>query len=262
LILLAFFFPWPFSCGSVHLALLDESVEEISTGKDFQHMKGLPALLGTALLVLLAASASQVRAGDLYWTYTTSLNVPSLTVGGGVSNGGATVTLASSYAPQSEATWGQGGFNSIPVLWDKASFATLPMTFGPSVNSPSTFNLAITIEDNASRDSGTLNFTGTLSGTTFDPSTGGGTLGFSFTPVTSNSLTLDGHTYTVTFPFAPFGPPGWGPEIDARVTTTGGTGGTPEPSSLLLGSLGFSCFGLRGWWKRRRRRPEHPAEVA
>jgi hypothetical protein len=96
----------------------------------------------------------------------------------------------------------------------------------------------------------------------------------SFTPVTSNSLTLDGHTYTVKIPSVTLAAPTSPQEnVMASVSVTnalpGGTppppplppphpltqppsNGTPEPTSLLLGSLGFSCFGAGCWWKRRR----------
>jgi hypothetical protein len=97
----------------------------------------------------------------------------------------------------------------------------------------------------------------------------------SFTPVTSNSLTLDGHTYTVKIPSVTLAPPTSPQEnVMASVSVTnalpgGGTppppplppphpqtqppsNGTPEPTSLLLGSLGFSFFGAGCWWRRRR----------
>ncbi|MGH7170160.1 MAG: hypothetical protein ACRELF_08795 [Gemmataceae bacterium] len=237
-------------------------------------MKRLSARFGTALLVLLAAFASPIRADYLNWTYTTnvtmsatnSTSVAGVSVGATDPNGGATVSLTNFAAAGAGAT-------SIPVLVDvTSSSVTSAVDFGPGSNSPSTYNLAMTITDGATRGSGTLNFTGSLVG----PMTGTtSSVVASFTPVTSDALTLDGHTYTVTIPsvtlLAPNNPQ---QTINATVSvsdaSTGSVGvgvptGVPEPASLLLGSLGFSCFGLGCWWKRRftlRRQPRQRAEDA
>ena len=52
-------------------------------------MNRLSARFGTALLVLLAAAASQTRADYLNWTYTANPNVPGISVGATDPNGGA-----------------------------------------------------------------------------------------------------------------------------------------------------------------------------
>jgi hypothetical protein len=221
-------------------------------------MKYLSALFGTTLFGLMLAACGPVRADYLNWTYTSSPNVPGISVNAG-SNGGATVTLTDFSTPQPGGT-------SIPVIayiTDTAS--TTPIRF-----SNETFQLALKITD-GNGDSGTLNFTGFLNGSITAPlspsSVGTSSLVASFAPK-SESLTFDGHTYTVTIPSMTLAPPGSTQQnIMASVTVTnalnnpnpppngGGSGGkssgTPEPASLLLGSLGFSCFGVGCWWKRR-----------
>ncbi|HTU90820.1 MAG TPA: hypothetical protein VMF69_12145 [Gemmataceae bacterium] len=216
-------------------------------------MKRLSALFGIAMLSLLAAAASQVRADYLNWTYTSSPNVPGISVNSTAPAGGATVTLTDFSTPQAGAT-------TIPVVAYLTSTSnTTPVNF-----SNATFNLAMTLTDSTTNDSGTLNFTGSLSGSLTATTS---SLIASFAPVTSNSLTLDGHTYTVTIPSVTLAPP-TSPQQDIMASVSvsnassggGGTNpgspgqmtGTPEPASLMLGSLGFSCLGVRYWWKRRR----------
>lgn len=231
-------------------------------------MNRLSALCGTALLVLLVFAASPVRADYLNWTYTADPNVPGITVGSSSPKGGASVTLTDFNNPQASAA-------KIPVIaYVTSTSSTTPITFGPSTNSPSTYSLALTITDSTTHDSGTLNFTGALSGSLTATTS---SLVNTLTPVTSNSLTLDGHTYTVTIASVTLAAP-TSPQQDITATisvttasTGGGTGsggngggsggsgnpggghsgGVPEPGCLLLGSLGCSLLGIRCWWKRR-----------
>jgi len=229
-------------------------------------MNRLSARIGTAVLVLLAAAASQIRADYLNWTYTSNPNVPGIAVDATSPNGGgALVSLTNFNTPQAGAA-------TIPVVaYVTSTNSTTPIVFGPTSDVPTTYNLALTITDKSTGDSGTLNFTGSLTGPLTATSSG---VVASFTPVGSDSLTLDGHTYTVTIPeqtlAAPTSPQA---DITANVSVSNGTTGgnlpppisTPEPTSLLLGGLGFSCFGLGCWWKRRfalRRRPEQRTEGA
>lgn len=228
-------------------------------------MNRLSARLGIALLVVLAAAHSQLRADYLNWTYTATSNVPGITVGsntpGGAPTGGASVTLTDYSTPQAGGT-------SIPVqAYVTQTASTTPVSF----NGTPSYNLALTITDGTTHDSGTLNFTGSLTGSLSATSS---SLVNTFTPVTSNTLTLDGHTYAVTLPQMTLAAP-TAPQknlvasISVDGSNNGGNpgGGTnpgggvhaaPEPASLVLGSLGFSCFGLGCWCKRRfaRRRPE------
>jgi hypothetical protein len=227
-------------------------------------MNRLSALCGTALLVLLVLAASPLRADYLNWTYTADPNVPGVAVDSTSPKGGASVTLTDFNNPQASA-------GKIPIIaYVTSTSSTTPITFGPSVNSPSKYSLALTFTDSTTHDSGTLNFTGSLTGSLSATTS---SLVNTLTPVTSNSLTLDGHTYTVTIPSVTLAPP-TSPQQDimAMISVTnassggGGTGGgkgggnpgggdhsggVPEPGCLLLGSLGCSLLGIHCWWKRR-----------
>lgn len=220
-------------------------------------MKRLSAPFGTTLVVLLAAAASQARADYLNWTYTANPNVAGVSVNSTSPTGGASVTLTDFSTPQSGAT-------SIPVIaYVTSTSSTTGVNFGPSANTPSTYNLAVTITDNTTHDSGTLNFAGSLAGALSATSS---SLVNTLTPVTSNTLTLDGHKYTITIPNVTLAAP-TSPQQDimASVSVTPSTpvgNGTPEPTSLLLGGLGFSCFGLRCWWKRRVQRTKQLVQAA
>jgi hypothetical protein len=218
--------------------------------KGLRHMKRLSALLGTTLLLMLAAAASQARADYLNWTYTSSPNVAGVSVGATSAGGGASVTLT-------DFNTAQPGATSIPVIaYVTSTSANTPITFGPGVNTPSTYSLALTITDSRTHDSGTLNFTGSLVGSLSATTS---SVVNTLTPIGSNTLTLDGNKYTVNIPSATLASP-TSPQqnILASVSVTSATSGgpppvtgVPEPASLLLGSLGFSCFGVGCWWKRR-----------
>ncbi|HTU93853.1 MAG TPA: hypothetical protein VMF69_27480 [Gemmataceae bacterium] len=212
-------------------------------------MKRLAALFGTALLVLPAAGAGLVRADYLNWNYTSTPNVPGVSVNTG-SGGGASVTLTDV---------AQAGATSIPLIaYETQTSSTTPIDFNNS-----TFNLALKITD-GNNASGTLNFTGSLNGSLTATTS---SVVASFAPVTSNSITFDGHTYTFTIPslslVAPTSPQ---QDIMASVSVANASGGgspppppppphtngTPEPASLLLAGLGLSCLGVERWCKRRR----------
>ena len=206
----------------------------------------------SALLVLMVVATCQIRADYLNWTYAATFQVPGITVN--TPSSGATVAVTDYGTPQ------PGGAN-IPVqAYETSTNSTTPISFNKA-----TYDLALKITDSGTHDSGTLHFTGSLTGTLTATTS---TLVDSFTPVTSNSLTLDGRTYTVKIPTVTLAPP-TSPQqnVMASVSVTnalpGGTPpppssppppttSTPEPTSLLLGSLGFSCFGAGCWWKRRR----------
>ncbi len=212
-------------------------------------MKRLLARLGTVLMVLLAA-ASHVRADYMNWTYTSSPNVAGVSVGATAPGGGASVALTDFNTPQA-------GASSIPVIaYVTSSSLTSPITFGSSVNTPSTYTMALQITDKATGNSGTLNFDGSLAGPM--SATTSGVIN-TLTPIGSNTLSLDGYKFTVTIPSVTLAAP-TSPQqnimamvsvSNASGSTVGQTSGTPEPGSLLLGSLGFSFFGVGCWWKRR-----------
>ncbi len=204
----------------------------------------------SALLVLMVVATCQIRADYLNWTYTATFQVDTLTVKT-PTNGGATVAVTDYGTPQ------PGGAN-IPVqAYETSTDSTTPISFNKA-----TYDLALKITDNTTHDSGTLHFTGSLTGSLTATTSA---LVDSFTPVTSNSLTLDGHTYTVKIPTVTLAPPTSPQEnvmASVSVANAGGvvpsspppppSNGTPEPTSLLLSSLGISLLGIGRWWKCRR----------
>jgi hypothetical protein len=224
-------------------------------------MKHLATRIVIAVLVALATTASQVHADYLNWTYTANPNVPGIAVNAKSPTGGATVTLTDFNNPQA-------GASKIPVIaYVTSTAATTPVSFGPSSDVPPTYKLALKITDSTTHDSGTLNFTGSIAGSLTATTS---SLVNTLTPVTSKSLTLDGHTYTVTIRSVALAAP-TSPQQDIFATvsvsnaSTGGGGqngggghpgvqGVPEPTSLLLAGLSVSLFGLANHWRSLRSR--------
>jgi hypothetical protein len=208
----------------------------------------------SVVLVTLAVAASQAHADFLNWTYTSTPNVPGIAVNAKSPTGGATVTLT-------DFNTSQAGATKIPVIaYVTSTAATTPVSFGPSSDIPPTYNLALKITDSTTHDSGTLNFTGKIAGSLTATTS---SLVNTLTPVTSKSLTLDGHTYTVSIPSVALAAP-TSPQQNVFATVAvsnasngggnnGGTGqqggggvpGVPEPTSLLLAGLGLLSLGLR-----------------
>jgi hypothetical protein len=232
-------------------------------------MKSSSARLAISWFIILAAGASQARADYLNWSYSSDPNVPGVTASPTSPSGGGTVSLT-------DYTNHAGGL-SIPVIaYLTSTSSATPITFNPSGSPSTTYNMALTLTDNATHDSRTLNFNGSIAGTLSATTS---TLVNTLAPA-SNSVTFDGHKYTVSIPSVALAAP-TSPQQNIFATvhvvpTSTGTGGgnqgggntgggntggghgsggagTPEPTSLVLGSLGFTFVGL-GCWRRRRRR--------
>src|SRR5262249_2275459 len=117
------------------------------------------------------------------------------------------------------------------------------------------------LEDNASKQSTTLKFKGVFNGTISATSANVTT---TFLAPLTQTVTLGGNTFTVNLGgYVPPGPPDASNagSISAHVAvneisppgTTGGTGQSPEPSTLLLSCLGLGGLGLAGRRKWRRK---------
>jgi hypothetical protein len=192
------------------------------------------------LVASLAAwlTAGPSRADYMNWSYSSSAVPPGFSVKGANNSGGAV---------QLTPFTNVAGSSAITALAYQTS-ATGPVTFQAA---NATYTLNLTITDNTTHDSGTLSFVGSISGNLSPTSS---TLVDTFA-VTQKSLTLDGHTYTVTLPSSVALAPPTSPQqnIMAQVSVSNVGHGTPEPSSVLLGGLGICLTGLGSWWKRRRR---------
>jgi len=211
----------------------------------------------TLLLALSLFCGNAAKADFMNWSYSTTPSVPGFSVGGGASPGG-TVQLTD--------FTNQAGGKSIPVIAVVTSSASAsPVAFDPSNTA---YSMKMTITDNTTHDSATLTFTGSVSGTLSATTS---TLTNSFAPST-NSLTLDGHKYTVTIPTASLasptspqnnilasvsvsnvtGPPVAAPQVvhpifapQAAPVVPPPTNNTPEPSSIALACAAIGALGVR-----------------
>jgi hypothetical protein len=197
-------------------------------------MKSLSARLLTVAMGVLALAASPARADYMNWEYSTAATPPV------VASGTGTIQMTGITNGTSAA--------SIALLGlQNSSSATAG---SPDVyNAP--YSLALTITDNATNDSRTLTLSGLLKGDlTATTSTVTNTLSG------VNSVSFDGHTYTVTIPPLTLTHPGAPQQtLNATISVTNATGGptVPEPASLVLSAMGFSFLGLGRWCKRQRR---------
>jgi hypothetical protein len=213
-------------------------------------MTHFSARLLSVLTVSSMIAAGQARADFMNWSYSTNAVPPGFAVNTPGNEGGGQVQLT----PYNDAAGG----STINVLAYQTT-ATAPVTFDAA---SSTYTLTMTVTDNTTNHTGTLAFTGTISGG-LSPTTS--SLVNTFANPTQ-SLTLDGHTYTVTVPSSVdlLAPSSNQQNITATVSVSdagpgsGGTG-TPEPASLVLGGLGFSLFGVSSWWQRFRRQARQTA---
>jgi hypothetical protein len=149
---------------------------------------------------------------------------------------------------------------SIPVIaYLTSTNLTSPITFDPAT---AQYTLGMTFTDNATHKSGSLTFTGSVGGALSATTS---TLTNSLSP-TPNSLTLDGHVYTVTMSSVALAPP-TSPQqsilATVRVsdvnTPAPPTANTPEPGSIVLACMGVTfssqaCLRrLRSDWRQPRR---------
>jgi hypothetical protein len=205
---------------------------------------------------LLVLAGVQARAEPISWDY--GWEPASLVIaadGGGT--GGVSLTVQAPVNAQ--------GPSDI-VATNLRTFSSAAVTTPDSINQGN-YSLALTLTDGATGRTGSMTFTGYLSGTF---STSSSNLKNFFTGDTTQSMNLGNHKYTVTIgPYAPPGPPGAANagSISAFVDVVrippddpGDDGDdddppppneTPEPGTLLLTCLGVSCLGAASWRKRR-----------
>src|SRR5262249_52064437 len=115
------------------------------------------------------------------------------------------------------------------------------------------YTLTLSLTDSTSGATGTLTFTGKLSGSFSKDSAN---ITNQFNSPLQQQLFLGANTYTVTIgPYSPPGPPdstnlgSIAAHVD--VSPTVGVAAVPEPSTLLLGLCGLTGAGAFSWRKRR-----------
>lgn len=139
-------------------------------------------------------------------------------------------------------------------------------TFGGG-SAPATFKLGVVINDGGQSNSlhplfFNVAFRATITDTVNGPTTNL-LPGYTITPATTNSVVVNGDTYTFTNPVLAF--PNLGASksgaLNFQITETIGNGqkppppppppnDSPEPSTLLLGCFGLAGLGVRYWKKR------------
>jgi hypothetical protein len=213
--------------------------------------RSLAHLIATSLGVLVFAG-TQAQAGFVGWDYSwtpSALVVPADSGG----TGGVSLTF--------EAQTHADGPSDV-IATNLRTFSSAARST-PDTITNGQYSLTMNLTDSASGQSGSVTFTGALSGTF---STTSSNVANTFTGPTSQQLTLGGHVYTITIgPYAPPGPPGAANSgtISAHVAVDdnggggggsgggGGGGDSPEPSTLVLSGLGLSFLGMASWRKRR-----------
>jgi hypothetical protein len=190
-----------------------------------------PTPLGGFACVLILLAAAEARADLIHWTYNWSASPANI-----FADSPGTGYIHLTDEPGNSAA-GNSDIVATNLQVHSTATAAKPDAF---TNKPYTLTLALT--DQASSASGTLAFTGQLSGTA---TAGSANITNTFTGIGVQSLQLGDNVYTVTVgPYTPPGPP--------NQSNSGSIGAhalvvihhLPEPSGLFLGGIGLSLLAL------------------
>ncbi len=214
--------------------------------------------LALLLLAGAAARATPIPANTIQWTYNFGPAAPAVLADGNPSAG---VTFTNE--PTKAATGNSDVVATNLRVFSTATAASPDTITGPNGNYSLTLTLSTT--DINGTHTGSLTFTGTLADPNSSFSSENANVVNHFGPNSLQSLTLGSVTFDVQLTaYTPPGPPDQANagSISAHVTVRGesndggGTQGTPEPSTILLSSLGLTFLGGAAWRKRRKaRRP-------
>jgi hypothetical protein len=201
-------------------------------------------VFSSAVAGLLLAGTS-ARADFVQWTYNWqpgALEAPA--------DPGGTGGVSFSNQPSAAATG-----NSDIVATNLRVFSSATPSTPDQLIKGGAYSLALTLTDVASGVSGTLTWTGKLTGTFSATSSN---LSNAFTSPLTQVIQLGQNVYTVTIgQYSPPGPPtaGNAGSIGAHVNVApaGGTiqSNSPEPSTLVLAGLALTLGGGAAWRKRR-----------
>ncbi len=189
----------------------------------------------TVLAALLFLGADQARADLIDFSYSWT---PQPAV---ISSGTGIVTVSAAADGSAQATLGSPTATSIPgATLTTSSSAGIDNTPADSFNT--TYGLKLHLTDTASGQSGDLTFTAALQGTLTSTNS---TLTSTFQGPLTQTLTLNGHIYSVTIDPSQTNvpPPGDSQpaQVNALVTVTNPStapppANAPEPASLFLGA--------------------------
>ena len=208
------------------------------------------------IVALLLVSASQVRAGNIDWSYSWTPSAPNLYGDSGTSGGYIAFT------PNSAG----GATNTSTII-----ATNLTTVSGASPNLPDQYNagtgfysLSLVLTDAATGQTNNgiggnlqpLSFGGKLSGTFSDKNS---LVTNQFGGFITQEVTLGANTYTVTIgPYTPPGPPNANNQIVGSIgafvdvePAVIDTKNAPEPSTMVLSLFGLTTVGA-GWWRKRR----------
>jgi hypothetical protein len=196
-----------------------------------------------AALALLLIAGNRGRADFIQWSYNWNINPISVLSDSG--NGSVSFTNQ----PAQTATG-----NSDTVATNlKANSLADPKT-PDTLNNTGAYTLTLSLTDTTSGQSGTLAFSGKLSGSFSKDSAN---ITNQFNTPTVQTLFLGNNSYTVSIgPYSPPGPPdstnlgSIAAHVD--VSSIGPAGNpSPEPSTLLLGLFGLTGAGVLSWRRHR-----------
>ena len=202
------------------------------------------AALAVVLLAGAAAQANPIPPSQIQWTYNFSPGAPAVLADG---NPGAGVTFTNE--PTKAAT------GSSDVVATNLRVFSSAQAGSPDVlvhNGAYTLTLTLSTTDGTGTHTGTLTFTGQLAGSFSSQNSNVSNM---FGPNTTQTLHLGSVNFTVQLvAYTPPGPPDQANagSISAHVTVGSRVVDTPEPSTILLSTLGLSFLGGAAWRKRRR----------
>ena len=210
-------------------------------------MKLSPYHLAGVSLALLLAFVPKVHADPIAWAYNWSRSPAEVHAD---APGTGKITLSD------ESQHTAFGDSDI-VATNLKSFSTATNA-NPDIFTAKPYSVTLTLTDLASSTSGTLTFTGTLSGKLTGSSSN---ITNQYTGLTTQQLLRGDTLFTVTIgAYTPPGPPGSsnsgsiGAHTVVKVSHIIPVQTLPEPGTLVLSLLGVGAFGAGRRWRSSRRR--------